>query len=258
VVGAARDAGQLTEPPDRHRRVLADHLEVLEGAGQPCAISGSLWGVSTGRGPITKQAIRRGTFTSISQLIQRIRDYVQYWNTSAEPFVWTATADEILAKVRWVETNIKQLVAQQLEVAETESRDREGARYVREICEICETMEHVQHGELHTTASTKRSRPLMVPLRPVAPALPSQLLAHAISLTGAARGIESRPGHAMPSRGTSATDLSRMSRDRTCPVANSQCFPAGNIALVQRGTCTFGIKATNAKAAGASAHRDLQ
>ena len=32
-------------------------------------------------------------------------------NTDAKSFVWTATADEILAKVRWVQTNIKQLVA---------------------------------------------------------------------------------------------------------------------------------------------------
>ena len=28
-----------------------------------------------------------------------------------EPFVWTATADEVLARVRWVETNVKKLIA---------------------------------------------------------------------------------------------------------------------------------------------------
>jgi hypothetical protein len=62
-------------------------------------------------GIITKQAIRRGTFTSVNALIAGIRDYVEYWNTDAQPFTWTATAEEILAKVRWVETNVKQLVA---------------------------------------------------------------------------------------------------------------------------------------------------
>jgi hypothetical protein len=31
-------------------------------------------------------------------------------HTDAKPFTWTATADEILAKVAWVQTNIKQLV----------------------------------------------------------------------------------------------------------------------------------------------------
>ena len=62
-------------------------------------------------GIITKQAIRRGSFASVAALIRRIRDYIEHWNTDARPFVWTATADEILAKVRWVETNVKQLVA---------------------------------------------------------------------------------------------------------------------------------------------------
>jgi transposase len=74
---------------------------------------GSSWinQIETWFGIITKQAIRRGTFTSVNSLIHRIRAYVEHWNTNAKPFVWTATADEILAKVRWVETNIKQLVA---------------------------------------------------------------------------------------------------------------------------------------------------
>ncbi|MEU7873327.1 IS630 family transposase [Dactylosporangium sp. NPDC049140] len=61
-------------------------------------------------GIITRQSIRRGTFTSVTALIARIRDYVTHWNTDAEPFTWTATADEILAKVRCVQTSIKQLV----------------------------------------------------------------------------------------------------------------------------------------------------
>jgi hypothetical protein len=51
-----------------------------------------------------------GTFSSVKVLINQIRDYITHWNTSAKPFVWTATADEILAKVRLIETNIKKLV----------------------------------------------------------------------------------------------------------------------------------------------------
>src|SRR6266498_403227 len=47
----------------------------------------------------------------VNALIHRIRAYVEHWNADAEPFAWTATADEILAKVRWVETNVKKLVA---------------------------------------------------------------------------------------------------------------------------------------------------
>lgn len=59
---------------------------------------------------ITRQAIRRGTFSSVKVLIRQIRDYIQHWNSDPKPFTWTATADEILAKVRLVQTNIKKLV----------------------------------------------------------------------------------------------------------------------------------------------------
>ena len=73
---------------------------------------GSSWinQIETWFGIITKKAIRRGTFTSVNALIHRIRAYIEHWNTDAQPFVWTATADEILAKVAWVQTNVKKLV----------------------------------------------------------------------------------------------------------------------------------------------------
>jgi transposase len=73
---------------------------------------GSSWinQIETWFGIITKQAIRRGTFTSVNALIHRIRAYIEQWNTDPEPFVWTATADEILAKVRWVQSSVRQLV----------------------------------------------------------------------------------------------------------------------------------------------------
>ena len=62
---------------------------------------GSSWinQIETWFGIITRQSIRRGTFTSVKVLIKRIRDYITHWNADAKPFVWTATADEILAKV---------------------------------------------------------------------------------------------------------------------------------------------------------------
>jgi transposase len=73
---------------------------------------GSSWinQIETWFGIITRQSIRRGTFTSVKVLIKQIRDYITHWNTCATPFTWTATADEILAKVRLVEANIKKLV----------------------------------------------------------------------------------------------------------------------------------------------------
>jgi putative transposase len=48
---------------------------------------------------ITQQAIRRGTFRSVKELVEKIDQYVQNSNRQAQPFVWTATADSIFAKV---------------------------------------------------------------------------------------------------------------------------------------------------------------
>jgi transposase len=49
-------------------------------------------------GIITRQAIRRGTFTSVNDLIAAIETFIDGWNDRCQPFVWTKTADEILTK----------------------------------------------------------------------------------------------------------------------------------------------------------------
>ena len=49
-------------------------------------------------GIITRQAIRRGTFTSVKDLIAAIEAFIDAWNDRCQPFVWTKTADEILTK----------------------------------------------------------------------------------------------------------------------------------------------------------------
>ena len=49
---------------------------------------------------ITQQAIRRGTFRSVRELVEKIDGFVHSSNASARPFVWTATADSILAKIQ--------------------------------------------------------------------------------------------------------------------------------------------------------------
>ncbi|SFQ23258.1 putative transposase [Pseudomonas borbori] len=48
---------------------------------------------------ITDKAIRRGSFTSVKQLVQRIDHFVTSYNSNCKPFRWTATADEVLAKL---------------------------------------------------------------------------------------------------------------------------------------------------------------
>lgn len=50
-------------------------------------------------GLITQRAIRRGSFRTVRELVQRIDTFVTRYDRTATPFRWTATADSILAKV---------------------------------------------------------------------------------------------------------------------------------------------------------------
>jgi DDE superfamily endonuclease/winged helix-turn helix protein len=50
-------------------------------------------------GIITRQAIRRGTFTSVTDLEHAIRDFIDAYNHRAKPFTWTKTADDLLTKI---------------------------------------------------------------------------------------------------------------------------------------------------------------
>jgi len=48
---------------------------------------------------LTDKALRRGVFHSVPDLITKIEDYLTAHNDNPKPFVWTATADDILTKV---------------------------------------------------------------------------------------------------------------------------------------------------------------
>jgi transposase len=50
-------------------------------------------------GIITQRAIRRGTFRHVRDLVAKIEDFVRHYNRRCHPFVWTATADSIVAKI---------------------------------------------------------------------------------------------------------------------------------------------------------------
>lgn len=45
---------------------------------------------------ITRQAIRRASFTSVREITEAIRTFIDGWNDRCVPFVWTKTADDIL------------------------------------------------------------------------------------------------------------------------------------------------------------------
>jgi transposase len=51
-------------------------------------------------GIITRQAIRRGTFANVKELVTAISRFIDGWNERCHPFTWTKTADEILPHAR--------------------------------------------------------------------------------------------------------------------------------------------------------------
>jgi len=49
---------------------------------------------------ITQKRIRRGSFTSVQSLEKAIQEYLDHYNETPKPFVWTADADLILGKIQ--------------------------------------------------------------------------------------------------------------------------------------------------------------
>jgi putative transposase len=50
-------------------------------------------------GLITDKAIRRGSFSSVKDLVNKFDHFVASDNTTCKPFTWTASADSILEKL---------------------------------------------------------------------------------------------------------------------------------------------------------------
>jgi hypothetical protein len=50
-------------------------------------------------GLITEKQIRRGVFSSVSDLEKKIMQFIEVHNENPEPFVWTKPVDEIMAKI---------------------------------------------------------------------------------------------------------------------------------------------------------------
>jgi len=56
-------------------------------------------GTTTLFAALTQRCIRRGTYCSTRDLEQAIRQHIEINNASPKPFVWTKTAEDILASV---------------------------------------------------------------------------------------------------------------------------------------------------------------
>ncbi|MGH4015109.1 MAG: hypothetical protein ACRDSL_14545 [Pseudonocardiaceae bacterium] len=61
-------------------------------------------------GILTRKLIRCGTFSSVKVLNKEIESFTQNWNSDCKPITWTATADEIIDKVRAITSRMEALM----------------------------------------------------------------------------------------------------------------------------------------------------
>ncbi|TVT16879.1 IS630 family transposase [Amycolatopsis acidiphila] len=61
---------------------------------------------------LTDKRLRRGAFTSVDDLKQAITAWAEHWNTDPKPFVWKATAEDIITKVQRGRTTLHQIKTQ--------------------------------------------------------------------------------------------------------------------------------------------------
>jgi hypothetical protein len=52
------------------------------------------------RGTPERQALRRGDFANVQELVAAIARFCDGWNQRCQPFGWTKDADRVLAKLK--------------------------------------------------------------------------------------------------------------------------------------------------------------
>ena len=76
---------------------------------------------------LTNKAVRRGSFTSVPDLITAIEAFITYYNRDLFPFVWTDKAHTLLAKLARCRERLEQI---QLGCTVRESRKKKAAKSV--------------------------------------------------------------------------------------------------------------------------------
>ena len=61
---------------------------------------------------LTDKRLRRGIFTSVADLTDAITTWAEHWNENPKPFVWKATAEDIIAKVQRGRETLHQIKSQ--------------------------------------------------------------------------------------------------------------------------------------------------
>jgi hypothetical protein len=49
---------------------------------------------------LTERRLKRGVFTSVTELEAAITEWIATWNLNPKPFTWKATAEQIIEKVQ--------------------------------------------------------------------------------------------------------------------------------------------------------------
>jgi transposase len=58
---------------------------------------------------LTGKAVRRGSFASVPDLIEAIFTFIEHWNKEGKGFVWTAKAEDILAKLERCKRRLEEI-----------------------------------------------------------------------------------------------------------------------------------------------------
>ena len=61
---------------------------------------------------LTDKRLRPGTFTSVADLTAAIATWAAHWNADPKPFIWKATADDIITKVQRGRATLHQIKTQ--------------------------------------------------------------------------------------------------------------------------------------------------
>ena len=61
---------------------------------------------------LTDKRLRRGRFTSVADLTDAITVWAEHWNADPKPFIWKATAEDIIAKVQRGRATLHQIKTQ--------------------------------------------------------------------------------------------------------------------------------------------------
>lgn len=96
--GLKQDAPRPGRIPRISERAVRAVIKATFRSTHPAATHWSTRSMAEAHG-LSEATIRRGSFTSVPELIAAIRDYLAHHNQNPRVFTWTASVERILSKV---------------------------------------------------------------------------------------------------------------------------------------------------------------